>query len=429
MSRLSVRHRAAHNPHVTSGPGDNGGGRLSAAELAARVGVDSAWVERVADAGAIDRGADGSFGLGDVHRVRLLNAFDVAGVPLDTLLAASRAGRISLRYYDELHPAPSPLSGRTYAEFAASLDGRRYLAQLFAAFGIAEPDADVALTVDDEATIGGTLEVVVSTGAPDLALRAVRMFGEGARRAADAALGIYGEAVGRLGGGLEGLPEEELFDRQLRPWARIAVRSGELSAWLAERHLSRAIDDYSIVESERILLEDGYVERPLEAPPAIAFVDLTGFTRLTEERGDEVAAAVALRLGDLTVESVAGRGGRVVKLLGDGVLIRFDRLVDAVEATLDVLSALPGAGLPSGHAGVTSGPLIARDGDVFGRTVNMAARIADAAPDGRLWVPSAVGVTLSPDRFTLTPVDPVNLQGIGGVPLVDVARPARPGVR
>ncbi len=290
------------------------------------MGVDTAWVERVADAGAIDRGADGSFDPGDVHRVRLLNAFDAAGVPLDTLLAASRAGRISLRYYDELHPAPSSLSGRTYAEFAASLgDGRRYLAPLFAAFGIAEPDADVALTVDDEATIGGTLEVVVATGQPDLALRAVRMFGEGARRAADAALGIYGEAVTRLGGGLEGLPEEELFDRQLRPWARLAVRSGELSAWLAERHLSRAIDEYSIVESERILLEDGYVEHRLEAPPAVAFVDLTGFTRLTEERGDEVAAAVALRLGDLTVESVAGRGGRVVKLLGDGVLIRFDR--------------------------------------------------------------------------------------------------------
>ena len=142
--------------------------------------------------------------------------------------------------------------------------------------------------------------------------------------------------------------------------------------------------------------------------------------RLTEEQGDEVAAAVALRLGDLTVESVAARGGRVVKLLGDGVLIRFDHLTDAVDATLEVLAALPAAGMPTGHAGVTSGPLIARDGDVFGRTVNMAARIADAAPDGRLWVPLAVAGRLPPDRFTLTPVDAVALQGIGMVPLVDV---------
>ena len=395
--------------------------RLTAAELAARLGVDTAWVERVADAGAIDRGPDGSFDPGDVHRVRLLAAFVEAGVSLDTLLAASEAGKISLRYYDELHPAPPPLSGRSYGAFAASLDdASRHLPRLFAAFGIAEPDADVALTVDDEAMIGAVLGAVVATGQIDLAVRAIRMYGEGARRAADAALGIYAEAVARLGAGLEGLPEDELFDRQLRPWARFAVRSGEMSAWLAGRHLSRAIDEYSIVESERIMYESGFITERLEAPPAVAFVDLTGFTRLTEERGDEAAAAVALRLGDLTIDAVAGRGGRVIKLLGDGVLIRFDRFDDAVDATLAVLAALPGAGLPSGHAGVTSGPLITRDGDVFGRTVNMAARIADAAPDGRLWVPLAATEFLPAGRFELRPVDPVALQGIGEVPLVDV---------
>jgi adenylate cyclase len=97
-----------------------------------------------------------------------------------------------------------------------------------------------------------------------------------------------------------------------------------------------------------------------------------------------------------------------------------------VDATLEVLAALPRAGLPSGHAGVTSGPLITRDGDVFGRTVNMAARIADAAPDGRLWVPLAAAGSLPAGRFELRPVDPVALQGIGEVPLVDV-RPLAPG--
>ena len=50
--------------------------------------------------------------LGDVHRVRLLLAFEAAGVPLEALLDASRVGAISLRYYDQLHPAPGPLSGQ-----------------------------------------------------------------------------------------------------------------------------------------------------------------------------------------------------------------------------------------------------------------------------------------------------------------------------
>jgi adenylate cyclase len=397
-------------------------GRLSTDELAGRLGVDAAWVDRRVEAGAIERSEDGTFSVGDVHRFRLLRAFEDAGVPLDTLIAASRAGRISLRYYDELHPPPAA-AGRPYAEFAASLpEGRQYLGQLFAAFGIAEPDPDVVLTVDDETTIAHCLDAVVATGEPDLALRAIRMFGEGARRAADAALGIYGEAVVRTGEDLSGLPEDDAFDRVLRPWARFARNGIGLSAWLAGRHLSRAIDEYSIVESERILAQTGFLASRVGSPPAVAFVDLTGFTRLTQDRGDEVAAAMALRLGDLTVEVVRPHRGRVVKLLGDGVLIRFDDAPTAVDATLDLLKALPRSGLPTGHAGVATGPLIARDGDVFGRTVNLAARIADAAPDGHLWVPGDVAATLVADALEVAPADEVLLHGIGRLPLLDVRR-------
>ena len=286
-----------------------GSDRLTAGDLALRLGVDTAWVERLAQAGALDAAADGTFDPGDVHRVRLLKAFEDAGVPLEALVAASDAGQISLRYYGELHPPPSPVSGRSFAEFAASLgEGRRHLGQLFAAFGIAEPDDAVVLTIEDESVIREVLDVVVATGQPDLALRAVRMFGEGARRAADAALGVYGEAVGRLGDDLAGLPVDEQFDKQLRPWARFARQSIPLAGWLSGRHLSRAIDEYSIVESERILQESGFVAERVDAPPAVAFVDLTGFTRLTEERGDDVAAAMAMRLGDVSTDIAEHRG-------------------------------------------------------------------------------------------------------------------------
>ncbi len=161
-------------------------------------------------------------------------------------------------------------------------------------------------------------------------------------------------------------------------------------------------------------------------PPAVAFVDLTGFTRFTEEHGDEVAAGIALRLGEVTAETVAPFGGRVVKLLGDGVLVRFDDAATAVEGTLQLLVALPTAGLPSGHAGVAAGPLIVREGDVFGRTVNLAARISDVAPDGRVYVPATVAAELPARTFDVRPVDDAELQGIGLVALVDVSRPSAP---
>jgi adenylate cyclase len=397
--------------------------RITAPELALRLGVGRDRIDQLADLGVIVRDAEGRFEPGDVHRVRLIKGFEDAGVPLDALIAASRAGRISLAYYDELHPPPDRLSGRTFEVFAASLGKRReHLSRLFAAFGLAEPEPDARLSASDEAFISELIEIVVATGQPDLALRAIRLFGEGARRAADGALGIYGEAVGRTGDELQGLPVDAVFERLLRPWARFAQQSNELAAWLASRHLTRAIDEYSVVETERILETGGFVAARLEAPPAVAFVDLTGFTRLTEERGDEAAAGTALRLGEVTTEVVGRLGGRLVKLLGDGVLVRFGEAASAVDATLNLLAALPAADLPTGHAGVAAGPLIVREGDIFGRTVNMAARIADITPDGRLYLPTSVAAELPAGAFAARPVETAILQGIGRVSLVDVER-------
>jgi len=399
--------------------------RLAADDLALRLGVGPERVRQLADVGAIDADADDLFDPGDVHRVRLLLAFEEAGVPIEALLAASQAGAISLRYYDQLHPPPAPLSGRSYGELKASAGrGATHLSQLFAAFGLAEPEPDSRLTVEDEQLVTDMLATVVETGQPDLALRAIRLYGEGARRAADGALGVYGEAVDRAGDNIQGLPVDDVFERLLRPWARYAQQSGRLAAWLASHHLSRAIDEYSVTQTEHVLETAGFVVRP-DAQPAVAFIDLTGFTRLTEERGDEVAAAMAMRLGELTTDTVRSQRGRIVKLLGDGVLVRFDDAVAAAAGTLDLLAALPAAGLPSAHAGLASGPLIVRDGDIFGRTVNLAARIADAAPDGRLYVPEDVASSLGGDLFRLQPAGDAHLQGIGRIALVDVGRPRR----
>jgi adenylate cyclase len=344
-------------------------------------------------------------------------------VPLEALLAASRAGTISLAYYDQLHPPPGPLSDRSYEEFASSLgDSGGLLPQLFAAFGLAEPNRSTPLTLEDEALIADMLDTAVATGQADLAIRAVRTFGEGARRAADGALGVYAEAVGRFGDDLRGLPLDEVFNRRLRSWASFATQSSALAAWLTRHHLSRAIDEYSVTETERTLEQGGFVGPRLAAPPAVAFVDLTGFTRVTEERGDEAAAAMALRLGEVSTDVVRARSGRLVKLLGDGVLVRFDDAIAAVEGTLDLLESLPGSGLPPGHAGVASGPLVVRDGDVFGRTVNMAARIADVAPGGRLYVPEEVATAVMSEALRVRPTEAVILQGIGRVDLFEVTR-------
>jgi adenylate cyclase len=398
--------------------------RVTVEEIARRLGVPRAAIDGLVASGALDADVEGRLDPGDIHRVRLLAGFETAGVPLEALIAADRAGRISLRYYDQLHEPPRPLSGRTYGEFAASVgSGASHLPSLFAAFGLAEPMADTALDTDTELLVAEMLEIVAATGQPDLAMRAIRLFGEGARRSADGVLGVYGDAVDRSPERLAGLPIDAVFESMLRPWARFARTSGSLARWLATRHLTRAIDEYSVIQTERILEADGFVAPRPTRPPAIAFVDLTAFTQFTQVHGDESAAAVALRLGEVAVDAVRGRG-RLVKLLGDGVLLRFGDLRDAVAGALDILDALPDAGLPTGHAGVAAGYVIERDNDVFGRTVNLAARIADAAPDGRLYVELDDAAALSSDAYAITPVDAAGLQGIGTVSLADVRRAA-----
>jgi adenylate cyclase len=397
--------------------------RISPDELALRTGIGVERINRLVDAGAIGPNADGRFEPGDVHRVRLLVAFEEAGVPLEALVEASRAGTISLRYYDQLHPPPGPLSDHTYEEFARSRGERAaLLPQVFAAFGLAEPDPTTRLTEEDEGAIGRVLDIAIDTGQPDLAIRVLRLFGESTRRSTDSALGIYGEAIERTSGDFRGLPIDHVFEGLLRAWAVFALESSRLAAWLTSRHMSRAIDEYSVSETERTLEDAGFVAPRLAAPPAVAFVDLTAFTRVTEERGDEVAAAMALRLGQVSSEVVGSRGGRLVKLLGDGVLMRYEDASTAVEATLVLLETLPSSGLPSGHAGVASGPIVVREGDVFGRTVNLAARIADVTPDGRLYVPEGVASTLSHDGLVVRSTESAVLQGIGRVALFEVSR-------
>ena len=86
-----------------------GSNRLTAGDLALRLGVDTAWVEVLAQAGALDAAADGTFDPGDVHRVRLLKAFEDAGVPLEALVAASDAGQISCSPHS-VSPSPTTRS-------------------------------------------------------------------------------------------------------------------------------------------------------------------------------------------------------------------------------------------------------------------------------------------------------------------------------
>ena len=145
-----------------------------------------------------------------------------------------------------------------------------------------------------------------------------------------------------------------------------------------------------MIEAVEATLEKAGLHHTVSEPPAIVFVDLSGYTRLTEERGDDAAAEMAAMLDRSVQRSAQDHGGRPVKWLGDGVMLYFPDPDGAVVSALELVDDVPAAGLPPAHAGIDAGPVIRQDGDYFGRTVNTAARIASRAGPGQVLVSDAV---------------------------------------
>jgi adenylate cyclase len=130
-----------------------------------------------------------------------------------------------------------------------------------------------------------------------------------------------------------------------------------------------------------------------------AFADLVGFTALTEERGDEAGADLALAFADEVSLLAAEHGGEIVKTLGDAVMIRCPDHHQAVRLCLRIRDELSARrGFPPIRIGMHTGPAVERTGDWFGTTVNLAARVAASAQGGELLLTEATRAAISAVR-------------------------------
>ena len=388
---------------------------LTADELAIEADVERVLIDDLVRIGALRPGSDGSFSGADIQRVQTVQAGLAAGISLENLERSLRERLQTLDYIDRFYVEPAPRSPRTYEEFAASFgEGAVDLPMVYAAFGLPEPKAESHLRIDEEEVVSEFLESWGSFKDREILVRAARLNGEGVRRIVESVVGLYFQEISAPLS-RQGLDLDELVARTVEPAVRIAQLEPRLLVWLEQRHIEHTINALNFDELEQTLVDRGWAEPRTEEPPAIAFVDLSGFTDSTERGGDEVASRLAAGLQEVAHARARQHGGRVVKLLGDGVMFRFDRAVDAVAATLTILEDMDAAGLPPAHAGVDAGPLIERDGDWYGRTVNQAARIAGHASSGQVLVSvAALGLARDAggDAFTFEPVEPAVLKGI-----------------
>lgn len=117
---------------------------------------------------------------------------------------------------------------------------------------------------------------------------------------------------------------------------------------------------------------------------AIVFADLAGFTALTEAHGDQDAAGLAARFYALARGCLAPPV-TLVKTIGDAVMLASPDPAAAVAAARAIVAAVAAEpDFPEVRVGVHVGPAVARDGDFFGATVNLAARVASHARGGQI---------------------------------------------
>jgi class 3 adenylate cyclase len=143
----------------------------------------------------------------------------------------------------------------------------------------------------------------------------------------------------------------------------------------------------------------------------VGFVDLSGYTaasRLLELQ--DLGGMIADFEGRAT-EVVADHGGRIVKFVGDAVLFVCSDPDALVTIAQTLVAATADASALRARAGLARGPVLARDGDYFGPTVNLAARLVDAASPGTVLVDDGLRAALAPDRWDLVTEEPVALRG------------------
>jgi adenylate cyclase len=387
---------------------------LTAAELASQAGTTPEQIDRLAALGVLEGKGDGLFRRVDVHKVRLAQAMLAAGVSMDDMARLVGERKYTFDYIEQVFPqAPPPVLEETYADVAAE-EGlpMDLVQQLYINWSLPPPPPDQRIRADDAEILRGRGQLVRDFGLDhDVLLAASRLIGENLRRMAESQVRFFRDRViERLRA--TGMSWAEVLDAIGPIASGMRNRADELRALIYDRHLEDYIFQEAVEMFEAAMEEAGYGRPRPTHPPAIAFLDMGGYTLLTQKAGDEAAAELAARLVGLVRRAARAHGGEPVKMLGDGVMFHFPQSERAIACGLELVETAEREGLPPARVGADAGPVVFRDGDYFGQTVNVAARITDYARPREVLVSESAVAECDGGRFEFDPIGEIPLKGV-----------------
>jgi adenylate cyclase len=312
-------------------------------------------------------------------QARIVARLRERGHSLDELREAAHSGRLAYGYMEELFPPRAETMSLREAAEDSGLEAE-LIRRIWSAAGFSASSLEEGVSADDVQLLR-YMAAVLSAGFPLVAfLQLVRVYGQALAAIADAEVKLFHlfvhEPLIREGvDGLEIAEEMEGLASELLPLA------APIMEHVHQRWLQHFIEQDAVGHLELEVDSDAELGR---LRVAIAFADLAGYTRLTEEAGEEEALDIVERFVE-SVEETLPDDARVIKTIGDEVMVVGSDPSALVDWAVG-FQLLHGERRPLPRIGIHAGGALYRDGDYYGRAVNLASRVGARAAGGEVLV-------------------------------------------
>jgi adenylate cyclase len=350
---------------------------MTLSEAAARVGVTPATLRRWARDGLVPQ-YSGEWTPAAIGHARIVHRMRERGHSLEEIRLATAQGRLAFGYVEELFPAPDRTYTLNQAARETGLDPK-LIERIIAGLGVSV--AQTESLSDDDLQLLRYIAAVLEAGLPEVAmLQLVRVYGQALAQVADAEVRLFHLYVHEplmLSGatGLEMAEQMGDLARQLLPLAAPVMEQ------VHQRYLQHFVEQDVVGHMEVDL--DGAAAELGRLRVAIAFADLAGYTRLTEEEGELQAVGAVERFVE-AVEVTLPDEARVIKTIGDEVMVVGSDPATLIDWAVGFQRLNTERPLP--RIGIHYGEALYRDGDYYGRDVNIAARVAARSAGGEVLV-------------------------------------------
>jgi adenylate cyclase len=384
---------------------------MTLTEAAQRAGVSSATLRRWVRDGMIPH-YSGEWTPAAVGHARVVARMRERGNSLQEIRKATEEGRLAFGFLEELFPsAESPYSVKQAAAESGLEEG--LVRRIITGLGISTGDAESISA--DEVELLRYLAAVLDAGFPLAALlQLIRVYGQAIAQVADAEVRLFHlyvhEPLMRSGAsGVETAEQMLAISREVLPLASPVMDQ------VHQRYLQHFVEQDVVGHMESDLGADEDLGR---MRVAIAFADLAGYTRLTEEEGELTAVDAVERFVD-GVEVTLPEEARVIKTIGDEVMIASPEAGALVDWAVGFQRLQRERPLP--RIGIHYGVALYRDGDYYGRDVNIASRVAARSAAGEVLVTSPV-VDCAGPHLEFDRIAEVKLKGFSEPTEVFIAR-------